>query len=44
LSELTRNTLIDGETWSSRKGNMGATSYDDLSEADQIAVIALTEI
>ena len=44
LSELTRNTLIDGETWASRKGNKGATSYNDLSEADQIAVIALTEI
>ena len=42
LSMLTRNTLIDGETWASRRANGAATAYSALSLEDQIAVTALT--
>ena len=41
---LTRNTLIDGETWATYRGNSAATAYSDLSLEDQITVTALTRI
>ena len=44
LSMLTRNTLIDGETWASRRGNGAATAYSALSLEDQITVTALEKI
>ena len=36
--------MINGATWESLKGNKDAASYEDLSEADQITFIALTQI
>jgi hypothetical protein len=44
LSMLTRNTLIDGEIWASRRGNAAATAYSALSLEDQITVTALERI
>jgi len=44
LSMLTRNTLIDGEIWASRRDNAAATAYSALSSEDQITVTALERI
>lgn len=44
LADLTRSTMIGGETWAAYKVNGAATAYADLSEADQITYIALNKI